>query len=201
MRAVVRHAERPRPARRLMSRVLYLMPNAVPGGAERATMVMLGAHDRRRYEPGVLFFSDGPLVADASALGLRTHVLSRPMRLRNPLAVGAAVLEVARLVRRHGYALLHSCMSYAHLVGGPASPAARQRIAHRPAAARCRRRQSRRPGRSRRLRAAGRACLRARPPGAPARRTAGRISAPLARSVPRGIVAIGCAAGGAQRRS
>ena len=104
-----------------MRRVLYLMPNAVPGGAERATMLMLAHHDRARYEPGVLFFSKGPLVDEASCLGVGTHVLSRRMRLRDPISIGAAIAECSRLIRDSEYAIVHSCMSYAHLIGGIAA--------------------------------------------------------------------------------
>jgi glycosyltransferase involved in cell wall biosynthesis len=100
-----------------MHRVLYLMANAVPGGAERATMLMLGSHRRERYEPGVLFFSNGPLVEEARQLGIRVHVLQRPMRLRNPLSVAIAISETASIIREHRYSLVHSCMSYPHLVG------------------------------------------------------------------------------------
>lgn len=104
-----------------MRRVLYVSANAVPGGAERATMLMVASHDRRRYEPGVLFFGQGPLVDEARALGARAHVLGSPMRLRNPLSVRAAIAETARLIRTEAYAVVHSCMSYAHLVGGAAA--------------------------------------------------------------------------------
>lgn len=105
----------------LMRRVLYVMPNAVPGGAERVTMLMLAHHDLQRYEPGVLFFNDGPLVGEARALRIRTHVLGRPLRLRDPFSVGAAIAESSRLIRDEQYALLHSCMSYGHLIGGSAA--------------------------------------------------------------------------------
>jgi glycosyltransferase involved in cell wall biosynthesis len=93
------------------------MANAVPGGAERATMLMLASHRRDRYEPGVLFFSDGPLVDRARELGVTVHVLTRPIRLRNPLRVAGAIAETATIIRRHGYDLVHSCMSYPHLIG------------------------------------------------------------------------------------
>lgn len=98
-------------------KVLYLVANPIPGGAERATMMMLTSHRRDRYAPGVLFFSDGPLVDEARRLGIAVHVLRRPMRLRNPLSVAAAISQTARIIHEHEYVLLHSCMSYAHLVG------------------------------------------------------------------------------------
>ena len=93
-------------------RVLYVMPNAVPGGAERATMLMLASHDRDRYEPGVLFFGDGPLVDGARSPGLGVHVLSRKMRLSRPWSVRTAVEEGCRIVSDGGLSLVHSCMAY-----------------------------------------------------------------------------------------
>ena len=74
-------------------RVLYVMPNAVPGGAERATMLMIASHDRDRYEPGVLFFSQGPLVGDARMPG--------PGRTR-AVREGAAQPPVVRANRHRG---------------------------------------------------------------------------------------------------
>jgi glycosyltransferase involved in cell wall biosynthesis len=88
-------------------------------------MLMLAHHDPRRYEPGVLFFSDGPLIEAARSMGARVHVLDRPVRLRNPLSLRAAIAKCAAVVRRDGYSLLHSCMSYPHLVAGVAAATTR----------------------------------------------------------------------------
>src|SRR6516165_9490234 len=99
-----------------MRRVLYMVASAQPGGAERATMLMLKAHDRSRYEPGVLFFDDGPLVEDARALGLRVETLTRRVRLSRPLSVRAAVAASRQLIASAGYDLVHTCMAYAHLI-------------------------------------------------------------------------------------
>ena len=99
-------------------RVLYVMANAVPGGAERATMLMLASHDRSRYEPSVLFFSQGPLVDDARRLGVDVHVLAKPVRLRDPWSIQRTVRDGGRLVSAGGVSIVHSCMAYAHLIGG-----------------------------------------------------------------------------------
>jgi glycosyltransferase involved in cell wall biosynthesis len=105
-------------------RVLYLMPNATPGGAERATMLMLSSHDRARYEPAVLFFTDGPLVDDARRLGIEVHVLRHPVHLRQPASVVRTLAQGRRLVAEGGFALVHSCMAYAQLFGGAIATAA-----------------------------------------------------------------------------
>ena len=102
----------------LKQRVLYMMANAVPGGAERATMLMIASHDRTRYEPAALFFSQGPLVDDARRLGVEVHVLNSPMRLRHPLSIARTIAESRRLIASGGFSLIHSCMAYAHLIGG-----------------------------------------------------------------------------------
>ena len=89
----------------MSKRVLYVMPNAVAGGAERATMLMLASHDRRRYDPAVLFFADGPLVDDARKLGITVHVLGHAVRLRHPASVARTLSDGRRLVGAHGYSL------------------------------------------------------------------------------------------------
>jgi glycosyltransferase involved in cell wall biosynthesis len=104
-----------------VARILYLSANAIPGGAERATIMMARAHDRARFEPSILFFNDGPLVREASAAGIAVRRLATPLRLRSPLAVGRAIREVAHVIRQQGVDIVHSCMSYAHLIGGPAA--------------------------------------------------------------------------------
>lgn len=106
-----------------MSSVLYLLPSATPGGAERATMRMVSAHRQSRFAAGVLFFSDGPLVAEARALNASVSVLASPPRLSRPWSVASAIRECARLIRAERYDIVHSCMSYCHFVGGPAAAA------------------------------------------------------------------------------
>ena len=81
-------------------------------------MLMLASHDRSRYEPSVLFFSHGPLVDDARRLGIDVHVLAKPMRLRNPWSLQRTVSEGCRLVTAGAVSIVHSCMAYAHLIGG-----------------------------------------------------------------------------------
>lgn len=102
-------------------KILYLMPNAFPGGAERATMTILAAHNRDRYEPVVTFFNNGPLVDDVKAIGIPANVLSHPLRLRHPLSVAGAVNECRRIIRTQQISLVHSCMSYTQLIGGVAA--------------------------------------------------------------------------------
>lgn len=104
-----------------MPKVLYLLPSATPGGAERATMRMVAAHRASRFKAAVLFFADGPLVEEARALDVPVSILASPPRLSRPWSMMSAVSTCARVIRAGEYSIVHSCMSYAHLVGGPAA--------------------------------------------------------------------------------
>ena len=107
-------------------RVLYLMPHASRGGAERVTMDLLVAHDRRAVEPAVCFLGEGPLVAACrDGLGVPTFEVRRP-RLRSFVERGRAVKTIAALVREHGIDLVHSAMAWGHVLGGRAAARARR---------------------------------------------------------------------------
>src|SRR5688572_5424649 len=88
------------------------------GGAERITMLLLTHHDRSRCEPVVFFLNGGSLVDDVKALGLPTHVLGTPLHLRHPRQVAAAAGALRRLLRQERIDLIHSCMSYTHIIAG-----------------------------------------------------------------------------------
>lgn len=107
-------------------RVLYVLPNAKPGGAEQVTLTLIGAHDRSRWIPHAYFLSDGPLVEEARALGARCSVFEgdRP-RLREPVSVAEAIRSISQVVRKQKIDLVHSVMAYGHLFGGPAALLAR----------------------------------------------------------------------------
>jgi glycosyltransferase involved in cell wall biosynthesis len=105
----------------MVTRVLYVLASATPGGAERATMSMIAAHDRVRYLPAVLFFEDGPLVEDVRKLGVDATVLGARVRLRNPRSLLTAVLETRRVIATSCAALVHACMSYSQLISGAAA--------------------------------------------------------------------------------
>lgn len=102
-------------------RVLYVMGSGERGGAERVTMLLLGNHDRSRYEPVVFFLNGGSLVDDVRAMGLRVHLLDRPLRLRHPLQILEAARRLRRVLREERIDILHTCMSYTHIVAGCAN--------------------------------------------------------------------------------
>ncbi len=61
-------------------RILYLDHTAVLGGGELALLALIKELDRTRFDPAVLLFSEGPLVAEMQAI-TETHVLPMPQEL------------------------------------------------------------------------------------------------------------------------
>ena len=105
-------------------KVLYVCPQSALGGAEQVTLSLARGHER--WDPTILFFSEGPLVEEARGNGIPVHILSggRP-RLRHPVSVARAIGEIARVIRNEQADLVHGVMAYSHLFSGPAALATR----------------------------------------------------------------------------
>lgn len=96
-------------------RILYILPNADIGGAEKLTFLMMKNHTSK-YVPYALFFNDGPYVDLCRQAGIPTFVLKRKLRLRNFSSIFSAVQECRELVKSEHIDLIHASMSYAQLV-------------------------------------------------------------------------------------
>lgn len=102
--------------------VLYLSPNSKLGGAEQMTFLLAKHHSRDRWQPLFYFLSDGPLVEQVRAAGIRVRIHPGPrVRLSRPWTVLDAVSDVATWARSERVSLIHSVMSYGHVIGGPAA--------------------------------------------------------------------------------
>jgi glycosyltransferase involved in cell wall biosynthesis len=99
--------------------VLYLIANSEIGGAENATFTIMSNH--KNYLPHAIFFSDGPMVERCKAAGIITTVLKSSVRLRKPWTFPLAAREISLYIRKNNIILIHSCMSYAYLVGAIAA--------------------------------------------------------------------------------
>lgn len=115
-------------------RVLYLNHAAKPSGAEIALWRMLGASDRARVQPIVVFGEEGPAVEAMREIGVETHVLPLPAKIREArkdklgartlLGLGRFALlstYIARLIafaRTHRIQIIHTNTIKAHLYGG-----------------------------------------------------------------------------------
>ena len=114
-------------------RVLYLNHAAKPSGAEMALWRMLGAIDRERVEPIILFGDDGIAADLMREIGIETHVMPldgtiREVRkdtldllgfidVRRIAAVTAYAARVARFARQQGVQIIHTNTIKAHFYG------------------------------------------------------------------------------------
>ncbi len=75
--------------------------------------------DRSEFTPHVVQLRPGPLEDCLKAIDVRVHVLETH-RMREVHRIAGAVLEIRRIVRREGIALIHSNGFRAHVYGGVA---------------------------------------------------------------------------------
>ncbi len=101
-------------------RVLWISCVGEKGGAEVYLLNFLRNLDRQRYRAGVVLLRPGPFAEDLRAAGIETFILRRH-RMRNVLAVGRSILEIRRIVRRHGFHVLHGNGFRGHAYGGIAA--------------------------------------------------------------------------------
>jgi len=113
--------------------VLYLNHTGLPGGAEIALSRLLGAIDRERITPLVVFGDDGPAVEMVKQNGVEAIVaplrkVIRDMRkdtlrfnaflnLKLAALMVAYSMKIARIARRRGIHLIHTNTVKAHVYG------------------------------------------------------------------------------------
>jgi glycosyltransferase involved in cell wall biosynthesis len=106
-------------------RVLYLDHAPILGGAERVLFNVLGALDRDRFAPMVGTTAGAPWLQELEALGIETAAI--PFGRLNqagaamPLNLAGAATAVARIVRQHRIAIIHSNTVRAHIVAALAA--------------------------------------------------------------------------------
>src|SRR5205807_7953166 len=90
------------------------------GGAETMLWALLRHMERARVERHVVAFQPGPFEREVARLGIATTVI-RTGRVRQPGRAAAAVLALARLVRREHPDLIVNWSPKTHLYAGPAA--------------------------------------------------------------------------------
>ena len=114
-------------------RILYLDHTAVLGGGELALLALVKELDRTRFDPVVLLFSEGPLLADMQAIA-ETHVLPMPQELadarresmhgagglpwRKAIGLLRFMASLSRVVDRLRPDLIHTNSLKSDLLGG-----------------------------------------------------------------------------------
>lgn len=102
-----------------------IMPLAhVRGGAELALCQLVQRSPRDTVRWVVIFLENGPMVTQFQALGVQTEVVPAG-RLRQPHRMIAAIMHIARIIRRSGAEAAISWMAKPHLYGAPAAAVAR----------------------------------------------------------------------------
>jgi glycosyltransferase involved in cell wall biosynthesis len=76
------------------------------GGASRSLFVLLKSLDRSRFEPLVLFPSEGPILETLDRMGIR-YLIWPPHHYQNPLTYLADIYRVAKFFKRERIDLLH----------------------------------------------------------------------------------------------
>src|SRR5258708_6998065 len=101
-------------------RVMYVLPSARRGVAERLALELLSLHDPALVTPSVCFLEEGPMVGEcADRLGFATAVLATPRR--GWFARRRVIRDLAAHCRALGIRLVHSLGAAGHLVGGRAA--------------------------------------------------------------------------------
>ncbi|BAU48031.1 glycosyl transferase [Sulfurifustis variabilis] len=96
-----------------MIRILYIVRNLEPGGAETFLLSMLQQLDKRRFTADVAcLYGSGQLEAEFARAGVRIHMMGF-----NALYDLRAYLRLARLVRKNRYDIIHTKLFHADLVG------------------------------------------------------------------------------------
>jgi glycosyltransferase involved in cell wall biosynthesis len=90
------------------------------GGAENILWTFLRHVDRRRFEPELVFFEDGPFVREVQGLGVNTVVL-RSGRLRELPRAARVVRALADLIRSKRPDLVLNWSAKTHLYGASAA--------------------------------------------------------------------------------
>lgn len=90
------------------------------GGAEVSMVHHCRVLDRSRFKPATVLLRPGPLERELQEVGTETFVLTKH-RMRNAVAVGRTIVQIAGLARKHQFDLINSNGFRAHFYGGLAA--------------------------------------------------------------------------------
>ena len=103
------------------TRVAYVLPHGDLGGAELATIRMMEAHDRSRYEPVCLLFGPGPATTRLEQAGVEYVVAPQRPRLRRRRERTSARAWLGQQLAARQCGLQHSLMAWTHVLATPAA--------------------------------------------------------------------------------
>ena len=102
-------------------RVLHIITRLIIGGAQENTMLTAALLDPARYTVAVISGPqtgpEGSLIPEVRARGIRLTILPHLVREVHPLKDPAALVALARLIRRGRYDIVHTHSSKAGILG------------------------------------------------------------------------------------
>lgn len=104
-----------------MKKILYVSANGFVGGAEKFLVNVAKVHHESGDAVHFLLFDNGNLVEELQSSGASVTVLKNKFRLRNPLSLFLALIEIRKFLKKHKYQTIHSTMGYSHLIMGLAT--------------------------------------------------------------------------------
>jgi len=105
-------------------KVAHIITMLELGGAQANTLYTVTHLDRERFEPVLLTGSEGPLVAEARASGVRCFFLESLVRPVSPLRDARAFLDIRRVLRTERPQIVHTHSSKAGILGRLAAASA-----------------------------------------------------------------------------
>jgi len=101
--------------------IAYVFPRGDLGGAEIATLRLIEAHDRKRYEPFALLLEDGPVGARLEELGIAYDTAPALPRLRDGRSRRSARTWLTARLRERRAVLQHAVMAWTQALAAPAT--------------------------------------------------------------------------------
>ncbi len=105
-------------------RIAYVLPQGELGGAEIATLHVLEAHDRERFDLFAILFKPGPITERLTDLDVPWTCAAEVPRLRRGVDRRRARRWIQATLRERDVHLQHSVMAWTHSLAGPAAQAA-----------------------------------------------------------------------------
>lgn len=102
-------------------KVLHLITRLIVGGAQEATVASVARTDPERYEShlwiGPQTGSEGSLIEDARSRGVKPRIIPNLVREIDPWKDVAVIFQLARMMRRERFDIVHTHSSKAGIVG------------------------------------------------------------------------------------
>jgi len=101
-----------------MKKILYVSANGFIGGAEKFLVNIASVHAETKDNVHFLLFNNGDLEQELKNKGVAVTVIKNKFKMRNPLKLLMAVIEIRHFLKKHNFHTIHSTMAYPQFVMG-----------------------------------------------------------------------------------